>query len=237
VLTLAAAVAVAVGALAQSVSGIGFALVCGPLLVAALGPRDGVRLVLLLSAAVNVAVLARSSRRVAWRDLLLLAGPAVLVTPLVVRLLRPVPDRLAAALAGAAATLGAAALAVGVRPRGGRAPAAAVVAGLVSAVTNVAAGIGGPPVALWAAAAGRPADTLRSTVQVDFLLINVVALAGLGLPSVSGARLAACAVGLVVGLALGAPLQRRTSEAAARRTTLALAGLGGLVVLVRAVVG
>lgn len=234
---LAALLAVMAAAVAQSVSGIGFALVCGPLLVAALGPHEAVRLVLLLSCAVNLVVLARSSRRVMLRDLLLLAGPAVLLTPLVVRLLQPVPERASAAVAGGTALLGAGVLATGVRPRGGDTPAAAVLAGLVSAVTNVAAGIGGPPIALWATAAGRPADTLRSTVQVVFLLLNVVALASLGLPSLTAPRLLACVAALAVGLAAGGPVARRTGEVTARRATLALAGAGGFVVLARAAVG
>jgi uncharacterized membrane protein YfcA len=56
VTALFAAVAVLVGAVAQSVSGIGFVLVCGPLLVAALGAHDGVRLAVVLSLVVNLAV-------------------------------------------------------------------------------------------------------------------------------------------------------------------------------------
>ena len=55
--------AVLVGTLAQSVSGIGFALVCGPLLVAALGAQDGVRLAVLLSLVLNVVLLARLDRK------------------------------------------------------------------------------------------------------------------------------------------------------------------------------
>ena len=58
-LTTAVVVAVLVGALAQSVSGIGFSLVCGPLLVAALGPPDGVRLGVLLSLCLNVVLVVR----------------------------------------------------------------------------------------------------------------------------------------------------------------------------------
>ena len=66
------ALAVLVGAMAQSVSGIGFVLVCGPLLVAALGPDDGVRLAVVLSLTVNVAVLARTWRAAELRTALLL---------------------------------------------------------------------------------------------------------------------------------------------------------------------
>jgi uncharacterized membrane protein YfcA len=229
--------AVAAGALAQSVSGIGFALVCGPLLVAALGPTDGVSLAVALSMLVNVAVLARSVRQASLRDALLLAVPAVLATPLLVRLLSRAPERLATVLAGAATVAGAVALGVGLRwhRAGGR--AGAVGAGLLSAAMNVVAGIGGPAVALYAANAGWPADAMRSTGQVYFLALNVVALAALGLPEVSGALAAACVTALVAGLLAGGPVAARVPDRAARRTTLALAGLGGLVVLLRAVVG
>ena len=231
------ALAVAAGALAQSVSGIGFALVCGPLLVVALGPADGVGLAVALSLLVNLAVLARSARRASLRDALLLAVPALLATPLLVRALERAPERLATSLAGAATVAGALALAVGLRWRRAAGRCGAVAAGLLSAAMNVVAGIGGPAVALYAANAGWPADAMRSTGQVYFLLLNVVALAALGLPDVSGRLAAACLAALGVGLLAGGPIAARVPEQAARRTTLALAALGGLVVLARAVLG
>jgi len=89
-------------------------------------------------------------------------------------------------------------------------------------------------VALYAANAGWPAEASRSTLQLYFLVLNVAALASLGLPRVPGTLLAASAVALVAGMLAGAPLARRVPEQAARRTTLALAGLGGAVVLVGA---
>lgn len=236
-MTWAVVLAVAIGALAQSVSGIGFVLVCGPVLVAVLGPAEGVRLSVVLSMVVNVVVLARTWRQASLRDAALLLVPAVLATPLLVRLLRSAPERAAEALAGAATLLGAALLAAGLRWRAAGTRAGAVAAGVVSAAMNVVAGVGGPAVALYAANAGWPASALRSTAQVHFLVLNVVAATALGLPSASGALVAACLAALAVGLALGAPLAARVPEATARRTTLALAGLGGLVVLLRAAGG
>ncbi|WP_030441829.1 hypothetical protein [Actinoplanes subtropicus] len=47
-LTVAVLLAVAVAAAAQTLSGIGFALVAGPLLILALGQSDGVRLTVAL---------------------------------------------------------------------------------------------------------------------------------------------------------------------------------------------
>jgi uncharacterized membrane protein YfcA len=232
--TTLVATAVLLGALAQSVSGIGFSLVCGPFLVVALGPADGVRLGVALSLALNLVLLVRHRSTVEVRSALLLLVPAALATPLIARLLRAAPVRLAEALAGAAALVGAVALAAGLRWRAAQGRVGAVGASVLSAGMNVAAAIGGPAVALYAANAGWPAEAARSTLQLYFLALNLVALAALGLPEVSPSLLAACAAALVVGLVAGAPLARRVPEATARRTTLALAGAGGLVVLVRA---
>ena len=228
------AFAVLLGALTQSVSGIGFTLVSGPLLVAVLGPADGVRLSVLLSVLVNVAVLTRTARRASVRDALLLLAPAVLATPVWVRLLRQAPERTAQTLAGLATLLGAGALAAGLRWRAAGGRAGAVSTGIVSAAMNVVGGVGGPAVALYAANAGWPAAALRSTGQLYFLGLNLVALVALGLPSVAGSLLTACVAGLAIGLLGGAHLASRVPEAAARRGTLGLAGLGGLVVLIQA---
>lgn len=233
-LLVAVALAVLVGALAQSVSGIGFSLVCGPFLVAALGPADGVRLGVALSLVLNAVLLWRHRDAVDLRGAALLLVPAALALPLLARLLRDAPVRLAEALAGAAALLGATALAAGLRLRAARGPAGAVAAGALSAAMTVVAAIGGPAVALYAANAGWPAEATRSTLQLYFLALNLVAAAVLGLPEVGAVVLAACSAALAAGLVAGAPLARRVPDTAARRTTLALAGAGGLAVLLRA---
>jgi uncharacterized membrane protein YfcA len=233
---LATALAVLVGAVAQSVSGIGFVLVCGPLLVAALGPDDGVRLAVVLSFVVNLAVLARTWRQADLRTALLLLIPAAVATPIVARLVRSAPNRLAAALAGASAVAGATALAVGLRWRAARGRAGAIGAGVVSAAMNVTAGIGGPAIALYARNAEWPATAMRSTAQVYFLGLNIVALASLGLPHVAGGLLAGCVVAIAVGLLVGGAVVRRVAEPIARRLTLGLAAAGGAAVLVRSIV-
>lgn len=224
--------AVVVGALAQSVSGIGFTLVCGPLLVAALGPADGVRLSVVLSLVVNAVVLARTWRSVSWRDTVLLLVPAVLATPVLARLLRTAPERAAEVLAGAATLLGALLVAAGLRWRAAGGRAGAVATGVVSAAMNVVAGAGGPAVAVFAANAGWPAAGLRSTAQAYFLVLNLVAALSLGLPRVAGALVLGCLAAVAVGLVLGGPLAARVPETAARRVTLALAATGGLALLV-----
>jgi uncharacterized membrane protein YfcA len=229
--------AVLVGTLAQSVSGIGFSLVCGPLLVAALGPVDGIRLSVLLSLVLNVVLVSRLWREVELRRVLWLLVPSALATPVFVLLARQLPERQAAALAGAVVLLGVALLASGLRWRAAQGRTGAVAAGAVAAATNVVAGVAGPVVALWSANAEWEVRAQRASLQAYFLGLNCVALAALGVPEVPGRLLAGCVAALLLGAVLGVPLARRVSERAARRTTLALAGLGGLAVLLRAALG
>jgi uncharacterized membrane protein YfcA len=228
---------VLLGALAQSVSGIGFALVCGPLLVAALGPVDGVRLAVLLSLVLNVALLARLWRQVELARTLLLLVPAALATPAFVVLVRRLPERPAAALAGAVVLVGVALLSSGLRWHGARGQAGAVGAGVLAALTNVLAGVAGPVLALWSANAEWEVRASRASLQACFLGLNCVALPALGPPEVPGRLLLGCLLGLAAGALLGLPLARRVSDPVARRVTLALAAAGGAVVLVRAGLG
>lgn len=228
---------IAAGALAQAVSGIGFGLVAGPVLVGVLGDLDGVRLNVVLSAVVNVAVLARGHRQVRWHAALGLLLPAAVATPLLAIPIRLLPDRGAQGLAGIAALLGAAALALGLRWRRARGRAGMIGAGVVSAAMNDAAGIGGPAVALWADNAGWSPDTMRETLQVYFLGLNAVALLSLGLPQQPQGRYVVELAALVGGLALGRAVARVVPPTLARRVTLSLAGAGGAVVLLKALLG
>ncbi len=236
-LTAAVLLAVLAGTLAQSVSGLGFSLVCGPLLVAALGPQQGIRLSVVLSLLLNMVLLSRLHRLIERRTTLLLLVPAALATPGLARLARTLPERPAAALAGGVVVVGVALLAMGVRWRAARGPVGAVLLAVVAAGTNVVAGVAGPPLAFWAANADWPVSRSRASLQAVFLGLNVVALPSLGLPRVPGGLLAGTVGALAAGAVLGVPLARRVAERTARRLTLLLAGLGGGAVLVRALWG
>lgn len=228
------ALLVATGAVAQAVSGIGFGLVCGPILVGTLGPADGVRTCVVLSFVVNIAVLARSHQHVHWKKALGLLLPAVIATPVLAIGLREVPERVGQALAGLAAVGGASALAFGVRWPAAASRKGMVGAGVLSAAMNDAAGIGGPAVALWSDNAGWSLEETRGTLQVYFLALNAVAMATLGLPHQSGTRYAVELVALLGGLAAGTAAAGRIPSRQARQVTLGLAATGGLVVIARA---
>ncbi len=227
-----AALAVGVGAFAQSISGIGFALVCGPFLVAILGVREGVRVAVLLSTLLNAALLAREFRAVRVRDGLRLLIPAALATPLVAVGVRRIDARWAALAAGVATLLGVGVLASGRRWERASGPVGAVVAGVVSATMNVVAAIGGPAAALYADNAGWPPISTRATLQAYFLALNLVALASLGLPHVAPVLLGS----MLAGSLLGALVAHRLSENMVRSATLGLAAFGGLVVVIRSLV-
>jgi uncharacterized membrane protein YfcA len=229
-----AALAVAVGAAAQSVSGIGFALVGGPLLFAVFGAREGVRVAVVLSMLVNVGVLAREHRAVMWRRVLPVLVAALAATPLLVHLLSGAHPRALRVAAGAVIVVGAALVAAGRATRGGL--LAAVLAGLVSATMNVLASAGGPAVAVYAAGAGWDPARLRATLQAYFLTLNVVTVLTLGAPHWSATRALVLVVALGVGAVGGALASRRVSASLARSVTLVLSAAGGLAVAVSALV-
>ena len=226
---LVGAAAVAAGAAAQALTGIGFALVCAPFLVATSGSREGVREAILLSSLLNAALLCREARLVRLRPAVLLWVPAALTTPLVAWAVRRAPADHLAVAAGVLTLVAAAAVGAGVRVRRAAGPAGAVGAGVLSGAMNVVAGIGGPAAALYAVNAGWPPASARSTLQAYFLALNAVALASLGLPDVTVAQ----AAGLVAGWVAGTLAARRVPDRAAVAATLALAVLGGGVAIGR----
>ena len=232
-MTLAwAAVGVAVGALAQSISGIGFALVSGPLLFTVFGAREGVRVAVVLSMLVNVGVLAREHRAVMVRRVLPVAIAALAATPILVAALSSANSTALRAAAGAVIVVGAALVAAGRTRDFGR--LGGVVAGLISATMNVLASAGGPAVAVYAAGAGWEVTRLRATLQAYFLALNVVTLLTLGTPSWSAGRAIVLIGALLVGSVAGGVVAPRVSTRLARTVTLLLAAAGGLAVLISA---
>jgi uncharacterized protein len=227
-----AAVGVGVGAAAQSVSGIGFALVGGPLLFTVFGPREGVRVAVVLSMLVNIVVLAREHRAVTVRRVLPVLITALASTPLLVYLLSSVHTDALRAAAGAVIVVGAVLVAAGRTRDTGL--VGGVVAGLASATMNVLASAGGPAVAVYATGARWDPARLRATLQAYFLCLNVVTVLTLGPPDWSARRAVVLVLALLAGSAVGAVLAPRVSHGLARAVTLLLAAAGGLGVLVTA---
>ena len=233
-MTALAVVAAVAGVVTQAVTGFGFSLVCAPFLVVTFGPVDGVRLVNILALTVNVVLLAREHHGTRVPDAVRLLIPAALVAPLAAWVVRHADEDVLTIVAGVLVLLAAAALATGARWRALRGTGGVVVAGGVSAAMNVASGVGGPAVAMYALNAGWPPTEMRPTLQLYFLGLNVISIAALGPPDGVGAgSMVGLLGGVLVGFVLGGPLARRADAAAVRRTALLVAAAGGAVAIAR----
>ena len=225
-----AAVAVAVGVAAQALTGFGFSLVSAPFLVAAYRAPTGVQLNLVLSLAVNLAVLAREHRHVDRRAAGLLMGPALVAVLPAAYAARRVSSGFLTVAAGVVCLLAVVVLARGRALRRGRGRAGTAVVGFVSGAMNVLAGISGPPVVLFALGAGWPAQRARPTMQLFFLGLNVVTIVSLGRPDRFPPGLA---VGFAGGVLGAARFGGRPSTVSLRRATLTIAAVGSTLAIVR----
>lgn len=210
----------------------GFGLVAGPVLISSLA-QEGLRTSVALGGINNLVGLPGRTSLVRWRDVLLLLVPASVTTPLVAALVRRTSPAALTAAAGALTIIGVVAL-----TRGARAPRlagrrGAVLTGAVSGTMTAVAGIGGPPVALYALNAGWPTEQMAPTFQAFFLAINAVALATLGLPRPTLRFALWCLAALVLGALVGRQVAKRLDHEAARRIVLGLAFASGCVALVR----
>jgi len=214
---------VAIGAFAQSVTGLGFALVAAPAVVAVFGPRDGVTVVIVLGVVASLVPLTRQWRDVRLRDATVLLVPTLLATPVVVAALAGVDTSPLAVAAGVAVLIG-----VGLLWRGGtwkwlRGIPGAIATGIASAVLNVVGGVGGPPLGIYASNAGWEPQGSRATLQFFFLVQGVVTALVIGFEAPPWTLLAA----LLVGGGAGALVAGRIPAGAARTAVLVVAALGG----------
>jgi uncharacterized membrane protein YfcA len=231
-----ACLAVAMGAAAQAISGIGFALVCVPLLVALVGPKEGVRLAILLSAFVNIAVLSRVWRYVRWREISLFLVTALPVTPIVALAIRHAKPTAVQVVAGVAVLVGVSLLATGRRLEVAATRPGALVAGAASAAMNTAAATGGPAMAIWMTNARWPPLEMRATLQAFFLPLNAAGLISLGVGGITFGKVGVMTVALVAGSFVGARFASRIPARAASFATLAIAAAGGMAAVVSALV-
>lgn len=224
---------VLVAAFVQGATGIGFALLVAPV-AGMIDPR-------LVPVAVLVPMVPLTGL-VAWRERthIDLRGAGwitlarVAATPLGVWLLIAVSERQLALLVGAV-TIVAASVSL-IAPAFDPNRPALLVAGAVTAVSETASGIGGPPYAL--VYQHRPAPELRATVALCFLVGEVVSLIGLAI----GGRLTGpgLSVGLwlvpvvVAGVALSSVVHHRVGGRGLRIGILACAAISGVAVMVQA---
>jgi uncharacterized membrane protein YfcA len=224
---------VAVAAAAQILSGIGFSLICAPLLIAGLGHGDGIRVAVILSIVLNVAGLVTDYRLIRVGDAVRLFVPAAAFVLPTLLLSSRLGDGTISLVSGCAILLATALLVSGRRFDWIDGPAGALAAGAVSGVLTALAAATGPPVALFAAHRGWPPRVAAATLQAYALPLNVVTLVALGLPAAQTGRLAAAVVGLSAGTAAALVLARRIDPAPVRWLTVVVAAGGAVLLIVR----
>jgi uncharacterized membrane protein YfcA len=236
---LPVAVSVLVGAFAQRVTGMGFALIAAPALVVLLGPFDGVIIVNACAVLSSLLILPRVWRHIDWQRFGWLVLPAVAGTV--------VGALVAARLQGPVLQLGIGVLVVVAltvslvvtrteHVAAGRTPA--IVAGATSGFMNAAAGVGGPALSVYAVATRWPQVAFAATAQPYFVVIGLssllgkLAASGWALPDVDWGVWPVSIAALLVGLALGELLHARIGHRAARAGVIVIAYLGGIVAIV-----
>lgn len=233
------ALAILIGAMAQRVSGMGFALTAAPVLVLLIGPFDGVLLVNLAGAVSAGIVISRVWRNIDWRQFALLTIPALIAI---------IPGAYISVLLGGPAlqiTVGVilvVALTISllihraekVVPR----TPAALLSGVASGFMSATAGIGGPGVAVYAVLTRWEHRTFAATIQPFFVMLGLtsfitkVVLSEQGLPDYEWWVWPLVIVCTLIGLTLGEWVSKIVSVRAARITVIAISYLGGVAAIV-----
>ena len=227
------AAAVALGAAAQRVTGMGFALVSSPLLVLVAGAFEGVVLANVFGAVTALGVLALTWRHVDWPRGLLLLGPALVGVAVGGWVTRQLPHAWLEVVVGGLIVTALLALrfAPHLVPLGGR--PGAVAAGTASGFMNVTAGVGGPAMVLYAVATHWPQARFAATFQFYTLVVSTSSILAKGGSHMPAVTYAVGGLGLACGLAVGSLPARRVTPDQARRSVVLLALVGGATTLVK----
>jgi uncharacterized membrane protein YfcA len=236
---LPVALSVLVGAMAQRITGMGFALSAAPALVILLGPFDGVVIVNLCAVLSSLLILPRVWRHIEWRRFGWLTVPALVGTVagalLAVHVSAPLLQVGVGVLVIVALTV---TLVVTRTSHVASGPTPAIIAGAASGVMNAAAGVGGPALSVYAVATRWPQVGFAATAQPYFVVIGVASLVGKlaatgwSAPALDTAAWPIVIGALVVGLAIGEFLNPRVSHRVARVAVIAIAYVGGAAALV-----
>lgn len=240
---LIVALGILVGAVAQRVAGMGYALTLAPIMVLALGPFDGPMVVNIAGAFSSALVYLQSKRSVDWRQYWILAVPAVIVI---------IPSAFfSVAYSGPMLqigigvilifALGTSLLAVKSEkflPRG----RLGVLFGASSGFMSATAGIGGPAMGIYAVLTGWDQKVFAATLQPYFVTLGVTSFlskyaASGHVPDLSLWMWVGLAALTIVGSWLGVLVQKFVSVETARATVIVICFVGSLAAIIDGVLG
>jgi uncharacterized membrane protein YfcA len=228
---------VLLGASVQWLTGMGFALVAVPALVLLLGPAEGVVLANCAAGAISVVGLAGGWRQVRPRAMVPLCVAAVCTVPAGAWLTRQLPVPVLMLVMGALVTVAVLLVMRGARVSALRGTKGAVAAGAAGGFMNAAAGVGGPPISLYAVNAGWTVREFVPNAQFYGVIVNAFSVAANGVPNLRTPQWVAVAAAMTVGAVIGRALAGRLPEKRARLLVLSLALAGGVTALGKGVWG
>lgn len=202
-----------------------------------LGPGNGVALANCASGVICVVGLAGCWAAVRLRAMI----PLVLAAACTVPVGSWVADRLPGPvlLIGMGALVTAAVLLVlsGLRVQSLHGPKGAVAAGATGGFMNAAAGLGGPPISLYAVNAGWSIREFVPNALFYGVVVNIFSVLSNGIPRLGAGDWTAAAIGLSGGALLGRALAGRVPDKQARLLVLLLALAGGLSTVLKGLLG
>ena len=234
--------AVFIGAIAQRIAGLGFALLISPFLVILLGSHGGVLMVNVCGLVSSAMIMFRVWKDIDWSMYRWLAIPAVCGSIPASAAAVYLP---AAPMAVAVGAIVLVALTVSLLMQRspvtvtGNAPKA--VAGFVAGVTNAVAGVGGPAVSAYALMARWPQRSFAATLQPFFVTIAVVTLTSKlsldpsQMPPFEAWAWALIALMIVTGIYAGEKLQRFIRDDQARAAVVIFAFFGAAAALAKGI--
>jgi uncharacterized membrane protein YfcA len=219
---------VLLGSSVQWLTGMGFALVAVPALILLLGPAQGVVLANCAAGVICVVGLAGGWRSVRPAAMVPLCVAAACTVPAGTWVTRQLPEAWLLLAMGGLVTVAVSVIMRGVRIPALRGTRGAVAAGAVGGFMNSAAGVGGPPVSLYAVNAGWTVREFVPNAMFYGVVVNAFSVASNGLPQLSTPKWVAVAVAMLLGGLIGRGLASRIPERRARLLVLLLALTGGV---------
>lgn len=235
---IAVVAAVLVGAVAQRVTGVGFAMVVSPFALLALSVYDGVIVTSVLAIVSCAVVYVQVWRDVDWLAYARLLPPALIGLIAGTLLAESVETAAVSVIAGSGLLLALViSLIVAARGRvaGGATPL--IVSSFASGSLTAVAGVGGPPMTIYAVLSRWEAPRFAATMQPYFASLAfgaiVSRLIGSGgeLPELGLLEWGILLATLFVGQALGSVVARFISAAWARRGLIAIALIGSVLAI------
>lgn len=228
---------VLLGGSLQRITGVGFALVASPFLVAVLGPLNGVLVVNLFGSLTSLSVFIRVFRRVEYKRVALMLVPALIATVPGAWVALHMRADVLSVIIGALIIIALVGSFFAQRGTLFSGKAGAIAAGAVSGFMNVTAGVGGPAVSAYAIASRWPQEAFAASIQLYFFVLGSASLAMKGtLPVLDGPQWVACGVALAVGMGLGEVLSSRVPSIRSRQLVILLAFTGAALILVKGIV-